>query len=99
MELLDYFSDQPQQPITAVPGKGLNVPIWILGSSLYGAQVAAMLGLPYSFASHFAPAQLNDAIRVYRENFQPSKYLDIHYVMICYFVIVYVTDKQASHHT
>src|SRR5690625_5096614 len=95
MELLDYFSDQPQQPITAVPGKGLNVPIWILGSSLYGAQVAAMLGLPYSFASHFAPAQLNDAIRVYRENFQPSKYLDKPYVMLGYNVFAADTDEQA----
>ncbi|HLR82473.1 MAG TPA: LLM class flavin-dependent oxidoreductase [Paenalcaligenes sp.] len=97
MELLDYFSEQPQQPITAVPGKGLDVPIWILGSSLYGAQVAAMLGLPYSFASHFAPAQLKDAINVYREHFRPSKYLDKPYVMLGYNVFAADTDEQAHH--
>src|SRR5207344_2471492 len=58
MELMDYFSADPAQEVHAVPGTGLNVPIWILGSSLYGAQVAAAMGLPYAFASHFAPAQM-----------------------------------------
>lgn len=97
MELLDYFSEHPQQPITAVPGKGLNVPIWILGSSLFGAQVAAMLGLPYSFASHFAPAQLHEAISVYRQHFRPSQYLDKPYVMLGYNVFAADTDAEAHY--
>src|SRR5690625_1502521 len=81
LSLQDYFSNEPKQPIIAVPGKGLNVPLWILGSSLYGAQVAAMLGLPYSFASHFAPMQLKEAITLYRQQFRPSAYLSKPYVM------------------
>ena len=75
MELIDFFRDvQPGQQVQAVPGAGLRVPIWILGSSLFGAQVAAALGLPFSFASHFAPQLLHDAIRVYRERFTPSEH-------------------------
>src|SRR3954462_11971547 len=62
LELIDLMSDEPQQRVRAVPGTGAKVPVWILGSSLYGAQLAAMLGLPYAFASHFAPQQLMDAI-------------------------------------
>ncbi len=73
---------QPGQAIHAVPGTGLRVPIWILGSSLFGAQLAAMLGLPYAFASHFAPDALMQAIAVYRERFQPSAQLDRPYVMV-----------------
>ena len=73
VELMHYFSEtRPGQAVRAIPGEGLQVPIWILGSSLYGAQLAAMLGLPYAFASHFAPAQMMDAIAIYRERFQPS---------------------------
>ena len=67
-ELADYFSDAPRQPVRAVPGTGLKVPLWILGSSLYGAQVAAALGLPYAFASHFAPAQMMQVFASCRQN-------------------------------
>lgn len=82
-ELQAYFSEQAaEQHVKAVPGTGLRVPIWILGSSLYGAQLAAALGLPYAFASHFAPAALMAAIRVYRERFQPSEQLTEPYVMV-----------------
>lgn len=65
LELLNYFSPNPRGPVRAVPGMGPDVPVWILGSSLFGAQVAAALGLPYAFASHFAPAQLTRAITIY----------------------------------
>jgi luciferase family oxidoreductase group 1 len=81
-ELTDYFSDAPRQAVRAVPGTGLKVPLWILGSSLYGAQVAAALGLPYAFASHFAPAQMMAAIALYRASFKPSAQLDRPYVML-----------------
>ena len=83
-ELADYFSDSPRQRVRAVPGTGLKVPLWILGSSLYGAQVAAAFGLPYAFASHFAPAQLMPAISVYRGAFRPSRELAKPYVMLGY---------------
>ncbi len=72
MELMDYFDDGNDQGIQAYPGRGLHVPIWLLGSSLYGAQLAAALGQPYIFASHFAPDLLDQALEVYREQFQPS---------------------------
>jgi luciferase family oxidoreductase group 1 len=81
-ELADYFSDSPRQVVRAVPGTGLKVPLWILGSSLYGAQVAAAFGLPYAFASHFAPAQMMAAIAVYRSEFRPSRELAKPYVML-----------------
>ena len=71
LELMGYFAGDPAQ-VRAVPGQGLSVPIWILGSSLYGAQLAAALGLPFAFASHFAPQQMMDAIAMYRSNFRPS---------------------------
>jgi luciferase family oxidoreductase group 1 len=74
-ELADYLSASPRQTVRAVPGTGLNVPLWILGSSLFGAQVAAALGLPYAFASHFAPAQMMAAIALYRAEFRPSRQL------------------------
>ncbi len=83
LELLAYFAPvEPGQRIRAVPGAGLKVPLWILGSSLYGAQVAAALGLPFAFASHFAPAQLVPALAIYRERFTPSAQLAAPYVMI-----------------
>jgi luciferase family oxidoreductase group 1 len=78
-----------------VPGAGLNVPIWILGSSLYGAQLAAALGLPYAFASHFAPAQLMEAIAVYRARFEPSEQLAAPYVMLGVNIIAAETDQEA----
>ena len=81
-ELADYFSEAPRQAVRAVPGTGLKVPLWILGSSLYGAQVAAAFGLPYAFASHFAPAQMMAAIRSYRSEFRPSAVLAKPYVML-----------------
>ena len=72
VELMAYFQPvQPGQHVQAVPGAGLEVPIWILGSSTYGAQLAAILGLPFAFASHFAPAMLMQAIAIYRERFRP----------------------------
>ncbi|MCT6861345.1 LLM class flavin-dependent oxidoreductase [Bartonella apis] len=97
VELLDYFKDaEPQQQLRAVPGAGLHVPVWILGSSLYGAQLAAVLGLPYSFASHFAPAELYRALKVYRDNFQPSEYLDKPVAMVAANVVVAETDDEAK---
>ena len=83
---------QPGQQIRAVPGAGLKVPLWILGSSLYGAQVAAMLGLPYAFASHFAPDALMPALEVYRRHFKPSAQLDKPYVMVAANIIAADTD-------
>jgi luciferase family oxidoreductase group 1 len=88
---------QPDQAIQAVPGAGSNVPIWILGSSLFGAQLAAMLGLPYAFASHFAPGALMQALQVYRERFQPSAQLDRPYAMVGVNVIAAETDEEAQH--
>jgi luciferase family oxidoreductase group 1 len=96
VELMDLMSDQPRQPIRAVPGTGAKVPVWILGSSLFGAQLAAMLGLPYAFASHFAPAQLMDALEVYRANFKPSGQLARPYVMLGFNVVAAPTDEEAQ---
>jgi len=97
MELMDYFSDEPRQPVQAVPGTGLNVPIWILGSSLFGAQLAAALGLPYAFASHFAPAQMMQAVQVYRSTFRPSARLAKPYVMLGFNVFAADDDEQAQY--
>lgn len=95
-ELQAYFRPAaPGQAIRAVPGTGLNVPIWLLGSSLYSAQLAAALGLPFAFASHFAPDQLLDAIEIYRRQFQPSEALDRPYVMLGMTVIAADTDAEA----
>jgi luciferase family oxidoreductase group 1 len=97
IELMEYFRPpQPGQPVLAVPGAGLNVPIWILGSSLYGARLAALLGLPYAFASHFAPAQLTRALEVYRAEFKPSAQLQRPYVMLGVNVIAAETDADAA---
>ena len=96
MELMDYFSDSPRQPVRAVPGTGLNVPMWILGSSLFGAQLAAALGLPFAFASHFAPAQMMQAIEIYRARFQPSARLAKSYVMLGFNVFAADTDEEAT---
>jgi luciferase family oxidoreductase group 1 len=87
---------QPGQTIQAVPGAGLNVPLWILGSSLFGAQLAAMLGLPYAFASHFAPDALMQALEVYRERFEPSAQLERPYAMAGVNVIAAETDEEAK---
>ena len=82
LELADYFSASPRQSVRAIPGTGLNVPLWILGSSLFGAQVAAALGLPFAFASHFAPAQMMEAMALYRAKFRPSQQLAKPHVML-----------------
>ncbi len=96
VELMAYFEPAEEgQRIRAVPGEGENVPVWILGSSLYGAQLAAMLGLPYAFASHFAPAELDHALEVYRTRFEPSQQLDKPRVMLGINVIAAPTDAEA----
>jgi luciferase family oxidoreductase group 1 len=86
---------QPGQRVQAVPGTGLEIPLWILGSSLYGAQLAGMLGLPYAFASHFAPDALMQALEQYRLHFRPSKQLDAPYTMVAANVIAADTDAEA----
>jgi luciferase family oxidoreductase group 1 len=96
VEVMDFFrASHPGQAVTAVPGAGLTVPIWILGSSTFGAQVAAALGLPFSFASHFAPAMLHDAIAIYRSRFTPSNQLKQPYVMLGVNVVAADTDDEA----
>jgi luciferase family oxidoreductase group 1 len=97
VELMTYFQPaQPGQYVQAVPGAGLQVPVWILGSSLFGAQLAAALGLPYAFASHFAPAQMEEAIALYRQRFEPSAELDKPYVMLGLNVVAAETDTEAK---
>src|SRR3954464_4507702 len=86
----------PGQQIFAVPGQGSKIPLWILGSSLFGAQLAAALGLPYAFASHFAPAALVPALQVYRDTFRPSKQLEQPHVMLAANVIIADTDEEAK---
>jgi luciferase family oxidoreductase group 1 len=96
VELMDFMSDEPRQRIRAVPGTGAKVPVWILGSSLFGAQLAAMLGLPYAFASHFAPQQMMEAIEIYRATFKPSAQLAKPYVMLGFNVFAADTDEEAQ---
>jgi luciferase family oxidoreductase group 1 len=96
VELMDLMSKEPRQGIRAVPGMGLEVPVWILGSSTFGAQLAAHLGLPYAFASHFAPQQMMQAIRIYRETFKPSAQLAKPYVMLGFNVFTADTDEEAQ---
>ena len=95
VELQDFLSDTPRQQVRAVPGAGTKVPLWILGSSTFGAQLAAHLGLPYAFASHFAPQQMMQAIKIYRETFRPSAQLDKPYVMLGFNVFAADTDEEA----
>lgn len=95
-ELMDYFSGSSRRAVRAVPGAGLDVPIWILGSSTYGAQLAAHMGLPYAFASHFAPQMMMAAIEVYRATFRPSRQLDKPYVMLGYNVFAADSDEEAQ---
>ncbi len=97
VELMEYFSEDSRLPVTAVPGKGLAPEFWILGSSMFGAQLAAYLGLPYSFASHFAPQMMMQAIDVYRNTFRPSKHLAKPYVMLGYNVFAADTDDEAHY--
>jgi luciferase family oxidoreductase group 1 len=95
-ELMAYFRPtEPGQLVQAVPGAGLEVPVWILGSSLFGAQLAAAMGLPFAFASHFAPAMLMRALEAYRTGFRPSERLEKPYVMLGVNVFAADTDDQA----
>jgi luciferase family oxidoreductase group 1 len=97
-ELQSYFGPStPGQSVRAVPGEGLEVPIWILGSSLYGAQLAAILGLPFAFASHFAPANLMQALDLYRREFRPSEKLDRPYAMVAANLVVAESDEESGH--
>ena len=96
VELMDYFAGSPRRQVRAVPGAGLDVPVWILGSSLFGAQLAAALGLPYAFASHFAPQMMMQAIELYRSTFRPSAQLDKPYVMLGFNVFAAETDAEAQ---
>jgi luciferase family oxidoreductase group 1 len=94
VELMRYLGDE-ELPVRAIPGQGTKVPIWILGSSTFGAQLAAALGLPYAFASHFAPAELFRAIEIYRSRFKPSAQLEKPYVMLGVNVVAADTDEEA----
>lgn len=101
LELISYLDDPaPDAPVIAHPGQGTHVPVWMLGSSLFGAQLAAMLGLPYAFASHFAPAALDQALPVYRERFQPAgraEAQDAPHFMLAVNVIAAATDEDAHY--
>jgi len=97
LELQHYFQTAaPGQVVRAVPGAGLNVPIWLLGSSLFSAQLAALLGLPYAFASHFAPDDLMAALELYRSKFRPSAALQNPYAMAGIGVFASETDREAE---
>ncbi|HSE24392.1 MAG TPA: LLM class flavin-dependent oxidoreductase [Pyrinomonadaceae bacterium] len=96
MELMLLLAEaKPGQPVRAVPGAGTEVPIWILGSSTFGAELAAALGLPYAFASHFAPDALFEALEIYRRQFKPSKQLDHPYAMVGVNVVAADSDEEA----
>lgn len=96
LELQGYFAGSDQAGFVAVPGAGADVAIWILGSSTYGAQVAAALGLPYSFASHFAPKLLDEALAIYRANFRPSPWLARPYAMAGFNIFAADTNEEAE---
>jgi luciferase family oxidoreductase group 1 len=97
-ELLQYLGPHDKQgKVKAIPGIGTNVPVWMLGSSTFSAQLAAHLGLPFAFASHFAPAQLFPALQLYHANFKPSDYLQQPYAMACVNVIIADTDEEAQY--
>src|SRR6202790_669363 len=96
VELMGYFQPaEPGQAVQAIPGAGLEVPIWILGSSTYGAQLAAILGLPFAFASHFAPAMMMQAMAIYRQRFRPSAQLSAPNVMLGVAVVTAESDEEA----
>jgi len=97
MELQSYFADDGQTGIVATPGAGADVQLYILGSSLYGAQVAGALGLPFAFASHFAPDMLDEALHIYRSHFRPSAALDAPYAMAVFNIIAAETDEEAEY--
>jgi luciferase family oxidoreductase group 1 len=97
IELMNYLLPPEPQRVRAIPGEGLDIPIWILGSSTFGAQLAAMLGLPYAFASHFAPQQLDEALQAYRSGCRPSRQLREPYVMLGFNVFAAETDEEAEY--
>ena len=98
LELIAYLApEQPGQVVRAIPGQGTEVPVWLLGSSLYGAQLAAYLGLPFAFASHFAPSMLMQALEMYRAQYRPSTRHPTPYAMVGLNVVVADTDAQAQH--
>ncbi len=96
IELMDYFHPSEPRRVRAIPGEGLDVPVWILGSSLFGAQLAAMLGLPFAFASHFAPQMMIEAIAVYRGEFRPSEQLAAPHVMLGFNVFAAESDEEGE---
>ncbi|QEL55587.1 LLM class flavin-dependent oxidoreductase [Chromobacterium paludis] len=97
-ELRGYLGpERAGQQVRAIPGIGTDVPVWLLGSSLYGAQLAAQLGLPFAFAAHFAPAQLDEALTLYRRLFQPSTTLSQPYAMVCIPALAADSDEQAQY--
>ena len=96
LELENYFSDDPKGYVEAVPGRGLHVPIWLLGSSDYSARLAAEKGLPFSFASHFAPQYMLEALKIYHDNFKPSDVLDKPHVMLGINIITADTPEEAE---
>lgn len=97
-ELIGFLDDaSPDDKVIAVPGAGAKVPVWLLGSSTFSAQLAAYLGLPFAFASHFAPQLLLEALRVYRTNFRPSRFLEKPYAMVGVPVIAADSDEQAKY--
>jgi len=96
-ELRSYFESDNNAYVQAIPGKGLNVPVWLLGSSDYSARLAASLGLPFSFASHFAPRLLNEALAIYHQHFLPSQVLDKPNAMVAVNIIAADTDEEAEY--
>jgi luciferase family oxidoreductase group 1 len=98
VELINYLGPRDEAArVRAIPGEGTKVPVWLLGSSTYSAQLAAMLGLPFGFASHFAPTYLQDALQIYRNKFQPSQFLQQPYALACVNVIAANTDEEAEY--
>lgn len=97
IELINYLGPRnPEAVVRAIPGEGTKVPVWLLGSSTYSAQLAAVLGLPFAFASHFAPAYLQEALQLYRRHFKPSAFLSEPYALACVNVIAADTNEEAS---
>jgi len=98
IEVINYLGPRdPDARVRAIPGEGTDVPVWLLGSSTYSAQLAAILGLPFAFASHFAPTYLNDALELYRTRFQPSRFLQQPYALACVNVIAGSSDEEAEY--
>jgi luciferase family oxidoreductase group 1 len=94
-DIINYLEDNSSNNIVAIPGQGLSIPIWLLGSSTFSANLAAKLGLPFAFAGHFAPDYLDLAIKSYRKNFRPSKYLKVPYVLVSVNMVVADTNREA----